>query len=264
MFRILNEEFFGYDSELSENLLSINIMIDPQKFDLKTYKRAPFASVIVKLTDDELQKVTSYGMTRDYLSGLLESINNDRIYQYNLYRDKEYDTLSNKFGDRLFHTMIYFIDMTENKDPVNDPVIVVAGIPVKGMIAQIQKSNYHNVYNGALIQCKPFPFNDEYYNKILYFLVNIKCNFSFQEFKAEEDCEMGMMLDHQFSFSFITLYNPEGRWSSGELHENTEYCSIPIKGREDLFSKPMKNIFYLTDVPKDIMVGSSETLRVKL
>lgn len=253
MLEILNEEFFGFDIEVVDNYISINIMVDPQKFTLKTYKRSPFASIIIKSADDA-NWLAIQGETRENILELLMSIKHSKMKKYNIYNDDEYDKIAKLYDDRLFHTIMFYFDIdediTESEEiaPGND--ILIGGFPIAGMVSKIQKSQHFIMYNGALIHCKPYKFgdNNQFYDKILYCLTEVKSFFSFQEFITTPLENIGVMLNHSF---YLYIEDMGGKITC--IREKTEEASFPIASREHMFNKPSKNIFFLEDVPKDIM-----------
>lgn len=261
MLAILNEEFFGFDVEIVDSYISINIMVDPQKFVLKTYKRSPFASIVIKSMKDANQ-FAIYGYTRDRVIELLKSVKHLNMKKYNIYTDDEYDKIAKMYENRLFHTIIFYYDIDVN-DVVEDNSgidILIGAFPIVGMVSKIQKSQHFSMYNGALIYCKPYKFGDKscFYNKILYCLTEIKSRFSFQEFIATSLENVGVMLDHSF---YLYIEDMDGKLTC--IRENTEEASFAMTLRENLFDKPSKNIFYLEDVPKDIM-RKNDTLSIRI
>jgi hypothetical protein len=192
-------------------------------------------------------------MTYEYIFEFLNTyLRKYSFRQYNLYNDSEYELYTDKFENRRFHTMIYYIDKELENDKSSKSILIGA-IPLKGIATPITKSYHYKLYNGCLISCKPFKWSDnEFYNKVIYFLVDVKSMFSFQEFIRTQDDDIGIMIDHI--------------WYSSEnigLHYHLNSINLRYEGREDLFEKPMKNIFYLSDVPKDIMT-KKETISVKI
>ena len=252
MLKIMNEEFFGFDGVIGDNnLVSINITVDPQNFELKSYRRSPFSSIII---DRGYEYLTGTCGDADDRKRLIRDISrmfsgNDTL-QYNLYSDDEYEKITSSFDtERRFHTMLY--THGAKPDAETDRIIMIGAFPVKGIISPITKSNNYKLYNGCFINCKPFHWNGEYYNKLVYVLVEINSHFNFQEFVKTDHDEYGVLIDHRFYIDYDTIVH------------TPEISHIPYRGREELFSKPPKNIFYLSDVPKDIM-SSRDRISVKL
>lgn len=261
MLEIMNEEFFGFDVEIIDNYISINIMVDPQKFALKSYKRTPFASIIIKSMKFANQ-FAIYGYTRDRVIELLKSVKHFNVKKYNIYTDDEYDKIAKLYDNRLFHTILFYYDI-DTSDSIEDNFgndILIGAFPIIGMVSKIQKSQHFSMYNGALIHCKPYKFGDKgcFYNKILYCLTEIKTRFSFQEFVVTTLENVGFMLDH----SFYLNIEDANEMITG-IREKTEEASFTMTSRENLFDKPSKNIFYLEDVPKDIM-RKNDTLSIRI
>ena len=247
MLKIFNHEFFGFDWLYgNDDLLSINITVDPQEFDLKRYTRSPFSSIVV---NNKHHKMESQERERciDLIKGYFSDNN---TLQYNLYSDDEYEKMTSLFdSNRRFHTMIY--THGEKPDDETNRVVMIGAFPVKGIISPIRNSNNFKLYNGCFINCKPFQWNGEFYNKLVYVLVDIYSQFNFQEFIVTDNDDYGLLIDHRFYIDYDNIvYTPE-------------ISHIPYNGRQELFTKPSKNIFYLSDVPKDILLNG-DILSVKM
>ena len=254
MMTLLNTEYFGFDAAVVDDLVSINALVDPQDFDLKSYKKTPFASIMIK-SDILADEIKLYGVTRDRILEILDVCFNSHYFeQYNLYTDNEYETYTSKFADRKFHTMLYFFDVDQlNHDVKDSRSVVIAALPLKGMITPMPKSIHYRMYNGCLISCKPFKGEDgDFFSKLLYVLVEIRSFFSFQEFVRFDTDKYGMMLNYQF-YASINSAATVDRYDT----------MIPYEYAKDLFEKPQKNIFQLSDVPRDITI-KRDTLSVKI
>jgi len=267
MINFHNNRFFGFDVACSDDLVSINIMVDPQEFELKSYKRTPFVSVIIK-NEKLASEIKLYGITRQrVLDELLHTYFPTYYFrQYNLYTDAEYDKYTSKFENRRFHTIIYYFDDTRNDwETLRSKSILIAAIPIRGMVSPIPKSIHYKIYNGCFISCKPFKFDDyvyscmspqdysDIYNKLVYVLVEVKSVFSIQEFIHNPDSPDGLMNYFWWTNSVTNYPDKQG----------TRTIYLPYSDNEELFKKPEKNIFYLSDVPKDIMI-KKETMSVKI
>ena len=258
---IKNIEFFGFDVETADDLLSINIMVNPENFELKSYRKTPFMSLIIKnqLLVNEYNGFISRGIDMTHHQWIVDKIElyfSQNIFQcFNMFIDStQYDTITEKFGNRLFHTMIYYKDIVLDTDLDRYPVTLVGAFPIQGIVSPITKSKHYQLYNGCLIHCKPFRYNDEAYNKVLYVLVDIQTFFSFQEFIPGND--MGKMVNTTYSVDNFTE-------QCTVLTSNKHETSLTMRGHETFFSKPCKNIFHLSDVPKDILTRSeSFSLRI--
>ena len=254
MMTLVNTDFFGFDVAVAEDLVSINILVDPQDFDLKSYKKTPFVSIIIE-SKTIANEFKLYGLTRDRIISIVDQyFKNHYFHQYNLYTNNEYEIYTSKFVNRKFHTMVYFFE-TNQLQYIEKYTrsVVIAAIPLKGMITPIPKSIHYKMYNGCLISCKPFKGEDgDFYSKLLYVLVDIRSIFSFQEFIKLDTDKYGLMTDYQFytslnSAAVCVRYNAQ----------------IAYEYAKDLFEKPQKNIFHLSDVPRDITI-KRDTLSVKM
>ena len=273
MIFINNKDFFGYDIEVSGSLVSINLMVEPQDFDLKSYRKTPFASIII---DNEklAVEIERYDKKdrRKAINGTLELYCGAIAFnQYSLYTDEEYELYTSRFKDRRFHTLIYFFDSNvtySEKAARYNKTILIGAYPLQGMISPIPKSVHYKLYNGCLISCKPFKWHsinkyieptdegkDTIYNKLVYLLVEIKSVFRFDEFIRTSNDEIGVMKNYTWYRSMD--YREDSRYPK------TNIIDIPYNEAEDLFSKMDKNLFQLSDVPKDIMT-KSDRISVKI
>lgn len=260
---IKNMEFFGFDIDVVEDYISINIMVNPEGFELNSYRKTPFASLVIKnhMLVDEFTSLKNQGVDFTHHEWVKNKIklyfSQNTFYCYNMFSDStQYDKLTDKFKNRLFHTMIYYKDLLSDDimDEDRHSVVLMAAFPVKGIISPISKSRYYQLYNGCLIHCKPFKYMDDGYTKILYILVNIRTLFSFQEFIPGNT--FGKMVNTVYTVDDLTE-------SCTVLSTDRQETSLTMRGHEEFFSKPCKNIFHLSDVPKDILTRS-ESFSVKM
>lgn len=260
---VKNIEFFGYDIETSGDLMSINIMVNPERIELKSYRKTPFASLIIKnqMLVDKYNELLNEGVDMTHNQWITAKIelyfSQNTFERFNMFLDStKYDNLRDKFKNRLFHTMIYYKDLLLDPDEYesNYSVMMLAAFPVNGIISPISKSTHYQLYNGCLIHCKPFKHNNESYNKILYVLVDIRTYFSYQEFIPGN--VVGHMLNTTYSVDYFTK-------DCMSLTKNGMKTSLLMQGYAEFFSKPCKNIFRLSDIPKDILTRS-ESFSLKM
>ena len=266
-----NPDMFGFDVRVEGDYASINIMVDPQNFELRTYKRVPFASLMIKNKEiaEELKTYESFpNEHHEDITAVIESaFQGNKTYQYNLYstdEDDEYDMLtSHRFSYRKFHTMLYYTEAEPLKDDeiYRERTIMIGGFPVRGIITPIQRSQEFYLYNACFVSTKPFKYygddQSQYYNKVVYVLVDIRSAFSFHEYDWMDNEEIGLMYNHMYTL----LYSGDTRTQM--IEEHAIRSEVPYHGRNDLFSKPEKNLFFLSDVPKDIMT-KRDSLSVKI
>ena len=272
MLLLKNPDMFGFDLRVENDYASINIMVDPQNFELRTYKRTPFASLMIKNKDiaEELKSYEAFpNEHHEDITKVIESaFQGNRMYQYNLYstdEDDEYDTLTSSviFPYRKYHTMLYYTEAEHLKedDIYKERTIMIGGFPVRGIITPIKRSNEFYLYNACFVSTKPFKYYEDewnqYYNKVVYVLVDIRSTFSFHEYDWMANAEIGMMYNHIYTLK----YGDDAKTQT--IEENAIRSEVPYHGRNDLFSKPEKNLFFLSDVPKDIMT-KRDTLSVKI
>ena len=258
MIKIENIEFFGLNYEVSNGYISINILVDPQEFDLKQYRKTPFVSIIVKNDKyaNEFMKNTPKEKVRNKLINFIyRYVNSHKIYEYNMYLDDEYDEIKKNFPNRLFHSILLYVESDDPLDTVDtlrgsgfleSPYLITAK-PITGILTPIRKSVHYQIYNGCFINCKPFSFGDSIYNKLTCCFVKIKSLFEMTEFIKTDDENIGQMIIHRY---VLRSFKDEHFW----INHNKEIIKIPYVGRDDLFDKPSKNLFYLSDVPKDVRV----------
>lgn len=262
MIKIEGTRFFGLDIEFGDDdLVLINFMVDPEMIELKSYRRTPFSSVMIKsselkskLVDRKL--ISSRSEEKEIVVEYIETASVDyRTYEFNSYKDAEYSELaaSIKNEDISLHTIIYYIDTTEKPNKYDEESVLIAATSFSGMLAPIPKSVNYDLYNGALINCKPFESNGSWSQKIVYTLANIKTDFLIYEFQKIDDVH-GIMYERCWTRTmksdrvFISYYEIK--------------FDILIPGREEFFKKSSKNVFHLSDIPQDIMKGSDMIVKM--
>ena len=268
MIVINNPILFGFEYSISDDLVLVNITVDPEIVELKNYKRTPFSTLLFKsktlaenfmnLSELDIDTKTRKKEILELISPLLNSCS---MEMYNLFLDNEYDMYKEIFSNNVLHTIILFIDDSKPKHKT-DKVIMIGGYPVRGMISPMTKSQDYLLFNGSFISTKMFSMKEDmvennndfiYYDKIVYVLVEIKTQFEFREYIPLHD-SIGLCYNHRF---MIGIDDDKSIKVDSEL----ECRKIPIAGREYLFQKPEKNIFHLSDVPKDIMMRNSNIIK---
>lgn len=248
MIHIVNPEFFtlNIESVLNEggsysNL--INIFTDPKNFDLPQYRKTPFASIVL---DDNI----SYEKIEE--KEIIETLGRASTVQYSCYTDKEYDELSNKFDPiNRFHTLI-FNNTKSIKNKQGDPNIVIMAIPCNGIIQPIVKSNMYKLYNGSMIvmRHRPFKWNDNYYDKLVYVMVDITTCFTFYEYVfTDSPVDIRKMITHHLSLNI----DDEFGYIIPFYNQIVSY--IPCAENEDRKSFYVyngKSMFYLSDIPANV------------
>lgn len=278
MIKIENSSLFGFESFVSDNLVLINVMVDPEVVELKNYRRTPFASIVInsETLPDKIKKINESEndnvKKQKFFDAINKIISKSKVTLYNSFVDNVYDKYRCIFKDENLHTIILYVEDDINAEE-DDKTILIGGYPVQGMINSINKSADYNLLNGAFISTKMFtmrcqypyhyPPNDHYasynsfiaYDKLLCVYVDIKTKFEFREYTQTSDT-IGIGLDNIFT---VTM-------EDDELYPSIKYKKelrrIPIKGREYLFKKPDKNMFHLSDVPKDIIMRKHQLSRI--
>lgn len=270
MIKIENCSLFGFETFISDNLVLVNITVDPEVVELKSYKRTPFASIIINSESlpSEIKKISQSENTKEKKKRTVEVIKkiieSSALKLYNMYVDAEYDKYREIFKDNNFHTVILYV---EDGSPVNDydKTILIAGYPVQGMVSPIHKSPDYNLLNGAFISTKMFTMksvvldnepwmatvytdNDFlYYDKLVYVYVDVKVKFELREY-----IQISEILGIGYDYLYEVILSERSGFPI--LRYNCDTRKIPINGREYLFQKPDKNMFHLSDVPKDIVM----------
>lgn len=247
--------------EDSSDLCAINIKIDPKKFDLKTVKKVPFCTIIIKGFSD----ICHNSMDDDAFYREITRLS--KVYNlsiFNMYTDIEYPDIISKFDSGyLFHTLLLFIDTTKKmtwKNP--NPNIIIAGIPTFGVVSPIKKSINYDMYNGKFIHCKAFKYNNTFNNGIVFIFVKLRSYISIDEYVINEK--------ETDPFSPISGYLIQHMWwtcinekSECEFSKSENKYSIIYNGNEKVFSKPGKNLFYLSDIPSGI-IQRGETITTRM
>jgi len=257
MIQVINKEFFTLrsntqtwfdDNEKPYVYTLFNVMAEPQCIDLKKAKKTPFTSIITKSTS---AKYVSDGKAFALLQ-------NNEFRKVSLYEDDEYLKYANIFSlstndvfekDPL-HNLLYVNDrLVELTTPITKPkqVMALIAMPVHGIVAPIKKSANFNLYNAAFISCKPFQWNGECYNKLVYLMVDIVSFFSFQEYLKIDAGRTGLVFNHNFGLN-----------DEGKIQMQTNVFEVPCEGRDHMFTpNPDKNLFFLSDIPSDVIVNSN-------
>jgi hypothetical protein len=261
MLNIFNKEFFSFDVAFKKDIVdnvpvtlaSLNILVDPQAFDLKHYRKVPFASFAVTQWNDtkDISTIDTQCLVDRYFTNAVYS-------QYSKYEDSGYEEMLTNFPDNKAHTLI-FNDPNRsrfaNTNYINKVLLVIA-IPIKGIIAPIRKSSQYKLYNGSFISCKMFKWQEQYYNKLVYLLVDMRSSFSFQEYVQTSDSEVGIMHNYYFTLQ------PKS-YDDYTVKMQRIDSVVPYEGRDDLFSKSDRNLFYLMDIPSEI-INRKDSISVQI
>lgn len=246
MLRVFNPEFFSFDvksnNDTKNNItdILINALVEPKYFDLKQYKKTPFGTFSVALRGHSIYDKIKDNKPEEILE---KYFFNATFTQYSRYTDSDFDIILSRFDDPRAHTLIFNDDTRargQESDPLNKMILLIA-MPIKGIVAPVRKSTNFKLYNGVFISCKLFPWHCQYFNKLVYYLVDMTTSFSFQEF-VPTGTDIGIMHTYYFSLDM-----------NKEITMQKLTSLVPYNGRENLFSKPEKNLFFLSDIPEDII-----------
>ena len=250
MIKIENGEFFGVNLEIANDYVLLNFMIQPEEFDLNCYQKTPFCTIVIHDSNK------NFGFTKIlkkdiYKKELIKNISNiSSTYEtrpLNLYMDAtEYDSVKSKFECKVFHTIIYYIDM--DTPATNTDFTLVGSYPLKGILTQIKKNSGFSLYNGKFIACKMFKDKTGMFSTgLVYILADVKSYFKLEEYVYDEGDEYGYLNTRNWIFRIN---------ANGQLDLKLfEYSSaVPYAGREYLFTKTGKNLFQLSDIPSNIQV----------
>lgn len=271
MFEILNPEFmrievetiFNQEGCLYKNL--INIFTDPKNFELPQYRNTPFASIIMesicRMDDMEEKEILKILKSANYTI-------------HSMYKSGDsYDELIKTFdSSNRYHTLIFESKLMEAN--IQKKSIVLFCIPCKGIIREIKKSEYYKLYNASMVTLKtrPIKWEGEFYDKLVYGLVDIDAFFQFVELvytESEDDIRKANI--HQFTLSIGDKKDVIFSNNSIGLDTIAKYEKIPSiipcmhsDERLELFQYFGKNIFRLSDIPENITLnGSMISTRIK-
>lgn len=240
MVSIINPEFFRFYTEKSktgENAL-LNIFTDPKNIDLPQYKKDPFASFIVP------------GLNSNSDDEVINAVHDLELNQYSMYVDSEYDDITQEYGsDNRYHTLIF-----SPSKSITNKNIILAAIPCNGIVQPIPKSNNFKLYNASLIVMKnrPFKWNGEYYDKLIYLLIDLTTLFSFNEYVfTDNTSEFDYRKIRRHEIGLI-LYQSSNKHCTNYRYD--EYA-LPCENRDDrkeFYEYSKKSMFYLSDIPKGI------------
>lgn len=257
MLKILNLEFFRFETETifkkDENYYYtlVNIFTDPKDFELPQYRRIPFASIVIKTIDGDIKNTDE--------NKIIDILQKSNFKQHSMYiADSDYEKLTSLFkDDNKYHTLI-FEQIIKNIENYPEKILLIGAIPCSGILRQIKKSEYYNLYNASLIVLKqrPFKWNSAFYDKLLYVLVDINAYFSFSEFVfTDSENDIRLLNTHHFALNTVLdetiqisinkidiIYN---KISSVVLCKNSEE-------RQELFEYYGKGMFCLSDIPENL------------
>lgn len=270
MFHINQYNLFEFKIYQIQTRYCINVYLRPHNIKLRKMSNNPFCSFIVDDPEEKNMKTAMESYTfKDTHNGIIPSPYFDFHYYLsevfkgdyfceilNRYVDEKFDDLTEpftKYFNLSFHNVLFYIDITRKN--VEKFSILVGGFPIRGIVNRIGKSDDYILYNGILVNTEPFRYNLEEYATIIYMLVDVKSKFQFSEY-IQADENYGDMITYEFFPEYLYDGNVSFRFYK-------KPNKIPMKNREFLFEKSSKNIFSLSDIPKDI-VSKSDTLVVKL
>lgn len=268
MIKIMNPEFFRIETEtilsdcLGKSATLISLFTDPRDFELPYYRRVPFMSIVIYGN-----KMNVSDMTEDELIEYLKKTN---FIQHSMYEDGGYDKLTKKFNpDNKYHTLIF--EQTDSKE-VEEKMLLVFATPCNGIIRQVKKSEYYKLYNASLIVLKerPFKWEDVFYDKIVYGLVDIDANFEFSEFVfTDAHNDTRRMNVHYFAVNTNVVTDETSPIYVDELDivYNKLSSVIPCRNseeRQELFQYYGKGMFCLSDIPENLTQrGGMVSVRLK-
>lgn len=270
MFYINRYNLFEFKIYQIQSRYCVNAYLRPSGIKLRKTSNNPFCSFIVDDPKGEVMSsaMKAYEFEEKYTKNVPLPYFNFQYYLSELFKgdyfceilnryvDETFDELTEpfiKYSELTFHNVLFHIDLTRKN--VEKYTILVCGFPIRGIVNRIPKSDDYTLYNGILVNTEPFKYNFQEYTTIIYMLVDVKSKFQFSEYIQSDEMRGDMI-----TYSFFPEYLYEGNMSFRFL---TTPNKIPMKNRERLFEKSSKNIFSLSDIPKDI-VSKSDTLVVKL
>jgi hypothetical protein len=240
-------------------------MIDPERFDLSHYHKSPFCSFVIKFPDATSMAEFRTELDKDFFATLQRYCSMYHLEMLNLYTDQKYDEIVTKFDKScLFHSVILYIDTTDTpqeETEMPEPQLLIGALPFNGIVSPITKSAFYTLYNGKFIPCKKFCLEShpkKWYNSIVYVLVDIHSDFTIHEFHSpKENSKYGVGIQYIWALKKM----PE----NGKLNLAHMQIENPVlyAGNEQLFTKPNRNLFHLSDIPSDVINrGSSITKKL--
>ena len=259
MLNVINTDFFTmrkYTVPLNQKssdgdrfITLVNLYTDPKMAEFSKYEKKAFFSFVFK------SKTNPSDLSE---SEIYEMMKESEVNKLSMYTDERYEEIKEMFpSDIRYPTMIF-----EKTDEYKANNICVLAIPVKGIVPVIKKSDNYKLYNGSLVICRLFKYQlnpdkpAEYYNKLIYIVVDVTTSFSFSEYRTTKDDNFyGCMMN--YAVSLVPRNNDV------ELVLKHESILVPYKDREEFFAPTQKqpNIFKLSDIPSDIFISHNYIMK---
>ena len=270
MIGVINKDFFTmrrhtvtlkHSKTESNNFITlVNLYTDPKMAELNKYEKKAFMSFVFKSKENP----EKYSESQIY--DIMES---SEINQLSMYTDSRYEEIKEIFPTDIRYPTIIF-EATKEYTAKN---LCLLALPIKGIVPVIKKSEMYKLYNGSLVVCKLFKYQSthdaevEFFNKLIYILVDIKTAFMFTEYITTKDEMFGVMKSYNF------LLTPKDiKHDSENSNENfsvkislkQERSLVPYLNRQEEFFTPTQkqpNIFKLSDIPSDIYVKHNSIIK---
>jgi hypothetical protein len=256
------------DVDSNDYYMAFHLTVDSEYIESDRYQKTPFCSLVIRFNNiTEMQSFCTFAEKKEttkIFERLQAYSSTYPIQLLNAYKDEEYDTIAAKFDhNQSFHSMILYMDSTGktlDESPLPEHHLLISAIPFSGIISPITKSPFHTLYNGKFIPCKKFQLkstgsstvHNEWYKAIVYVYADIHSSFAIHEFHNPED---------------ESLYGTETihLWSYSKWMRHIKYDKIVndvlYAGNENLFEKPRRNLFHLSDIPNDIANRGDSLMR---
>jgi hypothetical protein len=205
MLNVINPDFFtmrrytvplNQKSSTGEKFITlVNLYTDPKMAEFSKYEKKAFFSFVFKSTTNPSD------LSENEVYNLMKT---SEVNKLSMYTDERYEEVKEMFpSDIRYPTMLF--EKTEDYKANN---IAILAIPVKGIVPVIKKSDNYKLYNGSLVICRLFKYRltkdepAEYYNKLIYAVVDVTTSFSFPEYRTTKHNLYGCMKN--YSVSLVT------------------------------------------------------------
>lgn len=223
----------------------VNLYTDPKMAEFNKYEKKAFVSFVFSSVDDPTQ------LSENEIYNIM---NTSEIRKLSMYTDERYENVKELFPSDIRYPTIIF-EKSEDYTACN---ICVLAIPIKGIVPVIKKSDNYKLYNGSLVICRLFKYQNttdkrpEFYNKLIYVTVEVTTAFNFVEYRATKDHYYGCMKNY-------TVALDDGL----ALSLRQDSFLVPYKEREDFFNPTQRqpNIFKLSDIPDGIFVSHNYIMK---
>lgn len=289
-----NPEFFNctlitdeVDLTAKDCFLAVSLTIRSKKFGLEDQpNRIGFSTIIFRFVNqsdrDEFAThfIESGIKPGDMLSYIGLYIREKHLHTevLNRYTDGKFDDVIERFSrDVQFGSVIIYINtekppLLPNVEVDLDPSkfthqLLIAAIPIEGMLSPITKSPFYKLYNANFIACKKVKTNsgnEIHCNGFIFVFVEIKASFTINQFiPSDWSGDYGSMKQTIWTLEMLGNELTPLIFQLYELSKTEIVSAVTYAGNEKLFEKPNRNLFHLSDIPSDV-INRGESITKKL